>query len=164
MVKVAASDHMRAVWTDSMPVDKFCPHDETCSKASGLITEKEELLPVLADATARKANAYVNCHQSITEERKDEFLRDFFIFHGAELSSMFRMKYRQFERNSSAHIPGIIEGTNDADTLYREFILNLMLKWTNEILPLRFRDDVMGLTGSAPVSGSHDDRKKRKLF
>lgn len=53
------------------------------------------------------------------------------------------MKYRQFERNSSVHIPGIIEGTNDADTLYREFILNLMLKWTSEILPLRFRDDVM---------------------
>jgi hypothetical protein len=31
------------------------------------------------------------------------------------------MKYRQFERSSSAHIPGIIEGTNDADTLYPEF-------------------------------------------
>lgn len=72
------------------------------------------------------------------------------------------MKYRQFERNSSVHIQGIIEGTNDADTLYREFILNLMLKWTNEILPLRFRDDVMSLTGSAPVSGSHDARKKKK--
>lgn len=61
-------------------------------------------------------------------------------------------------------LSGIIEGTNDADTLYREFILNLMLKWTNEILPLRFRDDVMSLTGSAPVSGSYDGRKKRKLF
>jgi putative transposase len=23
-------------WTDPMPVDKFCPHDEACSKASGL--------------------------------------------------------------------------------------------------------------------------------
>ncbi|EOI3466983.1 hypothetical protein ACMSWU_000030 [Cronobacter turicensis] len=80
------------------------------------------------------------------------------------MSSLLGMKYRQFERNSSVHIPGIIEGTNDADTLHREFILNLMLKWTSEILLLRFRDDVMSLAGSAPVSGSHDDRKKRKLF
>ena len=24
------------VWTDPTPVDKFCPHDEACSKASGL--------------------------------------------------------------------------------------------------------------------------------
>ena len=23
-------------WTDPTPVDKFCPHDEACSKASGL--------------------------------------------------------------------------------------------------------------------------------
>lgn len=91
------------------------------------------------------------------------FYENFFIFHGAKLSSLLRMKYRQFERNSFAHIPGIIEGTNDADTLYREFILNLMLKWTNEILPLRFRDDVMSLTGSAQVSRSHD-YKKRKQF
>ena len=49
-------------------------------------------------------------------------------------------------------------------TLYREFILNLMLKWTNEILPLRFRDDVMSLTGSAPVSGTQDDRKKETVL
>lgn len=89
-------------------------------------------------ATTRKANAYVNCHHGITEERIDELLRDFFIFHGSELSCLLRMKYRQFERNSSVHIPGIIEGTNDVDALYREFILNLMLKWTNEILLLRF--------------------------
>ncbi|HGY3714676.1 TPA: hypothetical protein ACNVDX_000258 [Citrobacter gillenii] len=80
------------------------------------------------------------------------------------MSSLLRMKYRQFERYSSAHIPGIIEGRNDADTLYREFILNLMLKWTNEILPLRFRDGVMSLTGSTPISGSHDDRKKENCF
>lgn len=60
-------------------------------------------------------------HQGIAGERIDEFLRDFFIFHGTELSSLLRMKYRQFERSSSAHIPGIIEGTNDADTLYPEF-------------------------------------------
>ncbi|ELY4033316.1 hypothetical protein ACKJTF_001645 [Cronobacter sakazakii] len=114
----------------------------------------------MSDATVRKANAYVNCHQGSTEERIDELLRDFFIFHSAELSSLLRMKYRQLEQNSSAHIPGIIEGTNDANTLYREFILNLMLKWTNEILPLRFWDDVISLTGSVPVSGSHHDRKK----
>lgn len=74
------------------------------------------------------------------------------------------MKYSQFERNNSAHISGIIEGTNDADTLYRDFILNLMLKWTNETLPLRFRDDVMSLAGSAPVSGSYNDRKKENCF
>lgn len=60
-------------------------------------------------------------HQGITGKRIDELLRDFFIFHGTELSSLLRMKYRQFERRSSAHIPGIIEGTNDADTLYPEF-------------------------------------------
>ncbi|MFP2345649.1 hypothetical protein ACLEW0_17630 [Enterobacter ludwigii] len=138
----------------------YLEQQETATELAGLITEKEELLPVLADATARKANAYVNCHHGTTEERIDELLRDLFIFHGSELSSLLRMKYRQFERNSSAHIPGIIEGTNDADTLYREFILNLMLKWTNEILPLRFRDNVMSLTGSASVSGSHEDRKK----
>ncbi|WP_421532091.1 hypothetical protein [Lelliottia amnigena] len=99
-------------------------------------------------------------HQGIDGERIDELLRDFFIFHGTELSSLLRMKYRQFERSSSAHSPGIIEGTNDEDT----FILNLMLKWTIEILPLRFRDDVMSLTGTTPISGPHDDRKKRKLF
>ncbi|EMY8088749.1 hypothetical protein ABCU83_000812 [Klebsiella variicola] len=143
---------------------EYLEQQETATELAGLITEKEEQLPVLAQATARKANVYINFHHGITEERIDELLRDFFIFHGAELSSLLRMKYRQFERNSSVHIPGIIEGTNDADTLYREFILNLMLKWTNEILPLRFRDDVMSLTGSAPVSGSHEDRKKRKLF
>jgi hypothetical protein len=38
-----------------------------------------------------------------------------------------------------------------------------MLKWTSEILPLRFRDDVMSLAGSAPVSGN-DDRKKENCF
>ncbi|EOU1339129.1 hypothetical protein [Cronobacter malonaticus] len=80
------------------------------------------------------------------------------------MSSLLRMKYRQFERDSSAHIQGIIEGTNDADTLHREFILNLMLKLTSEILPLRFREDVMSLAVSAPVSGSHDDRKKENCF
>ncbi|HAZ7553807.1 hypothetical protein [Enterobacter hormaechei] len=130
---------------------EYLEQQETATELAGLITEKEEQLPVLAGATGRKAKAYANCHHGLTEERIDELLRDFFIFNGAELSSLLRMKYRQFERNSSAHIPGIIEGINDADTLYREFILNLMLKWTNEILPLRFRDDVMSLTGSAPI-------------
>lgn len=78
------------------------------------------------------------------------------------MSSLLRMKYRQFERNSLAHKPGIIEGSNDADTLFREFILNLILKSMNETL--RFRDDVMSLTGSAPVSGSHDERKKKAVL
>ncbi len=27
---------LTADWTDPTPVDKFCPHDEACSKASGL--------------------------------------------------------------------------------------------------------------------------------
>lgn len=139
---------------------EYLKQQETATEVAGLITEKEELLPVLVDATAHKANIYVNCHHDITQERINELLRVFFIYHSAELSSLLRMKYRQFERNSLAHKPGIIEGSNDADTLFREFILHLMLKSMNEILPLRFRDDVMSLTGSAPVSGSHDDRKK----
>ncbi|MCV5664931.1 hypothetical protein OFN50_38490, partial [Escherichia coli] len=67
---------------------EYLEQQETATELAGLIREKEEQLPVLADATARKANAYVNCHQSITEERIDELLRDFFIFHGAELSSL----------------------------------------------------------------------------
>lgn len=43
-------------------------------------------------------------------------------------------------------------------------ILNLMLKWTIEILLLRFRYHVMSLTGSTPISGKHDDRKKENCF
>ncbi|MEG3132203.1 3-methyl-2-oxobutanoate hydroxymethyltransferase, partial [Rouxiella sp. T17] len=27
---------MLLIWTDPTTVDKFCPHDEACSKASGL--------------------------------------------------------------------------------------------------------------------------------
>ncbi|EWG72787.1 MULTISPECIES: hypothetical protein [unclassified Enterobacter] len=138
---------------------EYLEQQETATEVAGLITEKEELLPVLVDATAHKANVYVNCHHGITQERIDELYESY----SAELSNLLRMKYRQFEWNSLEHKPGIIEGANDADKLYREFILNLMLKSTNEILPLRIREDVMSLTGSAPVSGSHDDRKK-KLF
>ncbi|MCK7291749.1 tyrosine-type recombinase/integrase [Enterobacter bugandensis] len=99
---------------------EYLEQQETAAELAGLITEKEEQLPVLANATGRKANAYVNFHHGITEECIDELLSDFFIFNGAELSSLLRMKNRQFERDSSAHIPGIIEGTNDADTLYPE--------------------------------------------
>jgi hypothetical protein len=31
----SASAHQQK-WTDPTTVDKFCPHDEACSKASGL--------------------------------------------------------------------------------------------------------------------------------
>lgn len=58
---------------------EYLEQQETATELAGLITEKEELLPVLADATACKANTYVNCHQDITEERIDELLRDFFF-------------------------------------------------------------------------------------
>lgn len=40
------------------------------------------------------------------------------------------MKYGQFERNGSTHAPGVIEGANDADTLYRRYVLNLIKQWT----------------------------------
>lgn len=29
-------EQLLTLWTDPTPVDKFCPHDEACSKASGL--------------------------------------------------------------------------------------------------------------------------------
>jgi len=28
------------VWTDPTPLDKFCPHDEACSKSSGLTPQR----------------------------------------------------------------------------------------------------------------------------
>ena len=74
------------------------------------------------------------------------------------------MKYSQFERNGSPHTPGVLEGANDADTLYRGYIMNLMLSWTNTKLPLMFRDDVISLAGPYPFRGAGTDRRKRRLF
>ncbi|HBW8474758.1 TPA: hypothetical protein MFM39_003609 [Klebsiella pneumoniae] len=34
--KLTRSGKNPALWTDPMLVDKFCPHDEACSVASGL--------------------------------------------------------------------------------------------------------------------------------
>lgn len=115
-----------------------------------LIAEKEKQLPMLADVTGRKANAYVFCHEGITDERIDTLIDVFFIIHGAELSSLLRMKYSHFELNGSTHAPGVIEGANDADTLYRGYIMELMLRWTNTKMPLMFRDDVISLAGPYP--------------
>lgn len=143
---------------------EYLEQQEMAKELAELITEKEKQLPALANETGRKAKAYVYCHEGITDDRIDELLDDFFILHGVELSSLLRMKYSQFERDGSAYTPGVIEGTNDADTLYRGFILSLMLKWTHIKLPLMFRDDVMSLTGASPVSGAIADRRKYKPF
>ncbi|EDU8855692.1 hypothetical protein GVC69_004752 [Salmonella enterica] len=35
VLSIACCIHSQA-WTDPTTVDKFCPHDEACSKASGL--------------------------------------------------------------------------------------------------------------------------------
>jgi hypothetical protein len=143
---------------------EYLEQQETASDLSGLIAEKEKQLPALADATGRKANAYVFCHEGIMDERIDTLIDEFFIVHGVELSSLLRMKYSQFERNGSVYAPGVIEGANDADTLYRKFAVNLIEKWTHKKLPLKFRDDVISLTGAYPFRGARTDRRKRKIF
>lgn len=66
------------------------------------------------------------CHEGITDESIDTFIDNFFIIHDAEPSSLLRMKYSQFERNGSTHALGVIKGANDADTLYRRYVLNLI--------------------------------------
>lgn len=143
---------------------EYLEQQETATELAGLITEKERQLPVLAGITGRMANVYLSYHEGITDERIDVLLDDFFMLNGVELSSLLRMKYNQFERNGSVHAPGVIEGVNDADSLYREFILNIMQRWTNAKLPLMFRDDVISLTGAAPLRGARTDRRKRKIF
>lgn len=119
---------------------------------------------MLADVTGRKANAYVLCHEGITDERIDTLIDDFFIIHSAELNSLLRMKYSQFGRNGSMHAPGIIEGANDADTLYRVHVQYLIKRWTNVNQPLMFRDDVLSVSGAHHFRGARTDRRKRKLF
>jgi len=143
---------------------EYLEQQETASDLAGLIAEKEKQLPALADATGRKANAYVFCHEGIMDERIDTLIDEFFIVHGVELGSLLRMKYSQFERNGSVYAPGVIEGTNDADTLYRKFAVNLIEEWTHKKLPLKFRDDVISLTGAYPFRGARTDRRKRKIF
>ncbi|WAH51798.1 hypothetical protein LMA04_17090 [Pseudescherichia vulneris] len=143
---------------------EYLEQQETASDLAGLIAGMEKQLPALADVTGRKADAYVFCHEGIVDERIDTLISDFFIVHGIELTSLLRMKYSQFERNGSAHAPGVIEGANDADALYRAYILNLMHQWTNAKLPLMFRDDVISLAGAAPFRGARTDRRKRKIF
>lgn len=142
----------------------YLEQQETASDLAGLIAEREKQLPALADATGRKANAYVFCHDGITDERIDTLIDEFFMVNGVELGSLLRMKYSQFERNGSVHAPGVIEGANDADTLYRKFAVNLIEKWTHKNLPLMFRDDVISLAGAYPVRGARTDRRKRKIF
>lgn len=137
---------------------------ETASDLAGLIAEKEKQLQVLADVTGRKANAYVFCHEGITDERIDTLIDDFFIIHGAELSSLLRMKYSQFERNGSTHAPGVIEGANDADTLYRRYVMSLIKQWMGVNQPLMFRDDVLSVSGAHPFRGARTDRRNRKFF
>jgi len=143
---------------------EYLEQQETASDLAGLIGEKEKQMTVLADVTGRKANAYVFCHEGITDERIDTLIDDFFIIHGAELSSLLRMKYSQFERNGSTHAPGVIEGANDADTLYRRYVMSLIKQWTGENQPLMFRDDVLSVSGAHPFRGARTDRSKRKLF
>lgn len=137
---------------------------ETALDLARMIAEKEKQLPALADATGRKANVYVFCHQGIMDKRIDTLIDEFFIVHGVELSSLLRMKYSQLERNGSVCAPGVIEGANDADTLYRKFVVNLIEKWTHKKLPLKLRDDVIILTGAYPFRGARTDRRKRKFF
>jgi len=43
---------------------EYLEQQETASDLAGLIAEKEKQLPVLADVTGRKANAYVFCHEA----------------------------------------------------------------------------------------------------
>lgn len=143
---------------------EYLEQQEAASDLTGLIAEREKQLPALADATGRKANAYVFCHDSIMDERIDTLIDEFFMVNGVELGSLFRMKYSQFERNGSVHAAGVIEGANDADTLYRKFAVNLIEKWTHKNLPLMFRDNVISLTGAYPVRGARTDRRKRKIF
>ena len=143
---------------------EYLEQQETATELAGLITQREKQLPGLADVTGKNVHAYITCHERVMDERIDALIDEFFIFHAIELTSLLRMKYSQFERYGSPHAPGVLEGANDADTLYRGFIMNLMLSWTNTKLPLMFRDDVISLAGPYPFRGARQDRRKRKRF
>ncbi|MGG6110703.1 hypothetical protein QNH99_00660 [Pantoea allii] len=143
---------------------EYLEPQETATELAGLITQREKQLPGMADATGQKAHAYITCHERIMDKRIDALIDQFFIFHAIELTSLLRMKYSQFERYGSPHALGVLEGANDADTLYRGYIMNLMLSWTNTKLPLMFRDDVINLAGAYLFRGAWQDRRKRKRF
>jgi len=53
---------------------------------------------------------------------------------------------------------------NDADTLHRRYVMNLIRQWTGVNQPLMFRDDVLSVSGAHPFRGARTDRNKRKLF
>jgi len=74
---------------------------ETANELAGLITQREKQLPELANVTGQKAHAYVTCHERIMDEGIDVLINEFFIVNGVELTSLLRMKYRQFERDGS---------------------------------------------------------------
>ncbi|MCW1834510.1 hypothetical protein OLZ33_21300 [Pantoea ananatis] len=143
---------------------EYLEQQETAAELAGLITQREKQLPGLGDVAGQKAHAYITCHERIMDERIDALIDEFFIVHGVELTSLLRMKYSQFERDGSPHAPGVLEGANDADTLYRGYIMNLILSWTNTKLPLMFRDDVISLAGPYPFRGAWQDRRKRQRF
>ncbi|WP_241481368.1 hypothetical protein [Rouxiella chamberiensis] len=128
-------------------------------------TGQPEGCPARATITQTAQRIQNRCpSKGITDERIDTLIDDFFIIHGAELSSLLRMKYSQFERNGSTHAPGVIEGANDADTLYRRYVMSLIRQWTGVNQPLMFRDDVLSVSGAHPFRGARTDRRKRKLF
>ncbi len=91
-------------------------------------------------------------------------IANIFIIRGIELSSLLRVKYGQFERNSSTHATGVIEGTNDADTLYRRYVLNLIRQLTCVNQPLMFRDGMLIVSGTHSLRGARTDSSKYKLF
>jgi hypothetical protein len=143
---------------------EYLEQQETATELAGLITQREKQLPGLADVTGQKAHAYITCHERIMDERIDSLIDEFFIFPAIELTSLLRMKYSQFERHGSPHALGVLEGANYADTLYRGYIMNLMLSWTNTKLPLMFRNDVISLAGPYSFRGAWQDRRKHKRF
>ncbi len=142
----------------------YLEQEETVRELESLTGEKEKQLPQLAHVTGRKANAYVFCHEGITDERVDELLGDFLVLHGAELFSLLSMKYRQFSRTGGEYIPGVITGVNDADTLYNGYVMQRIAETGRNYGTLMFRDDVLSLTGITPAGSAKADRKKQKLI
>lgn len=136
----------------------------TYLELESLAGEKEKQLPQLANITGRKVKTYVFYHEGITDERMDELLSDFLVLHGAELFSLLNMKYRQFRRTGSEYMPGVMEGVNDADTLYDGFVMQRIAETGRKYGGLMFRDDVLSLTGITPAGSAKADCKKKKLI
>lgn len=99
-------------------------------------------------------------HEGITDERVDKLL----VLHGAELFSLLYIKYRQFRRTGSEYMPGVIEGVNDADTLYDSFVMQRIAETGRKYSRLMFRDDVLSLAGITPAGSAKADCKKKKLI